>query len=83
MNTETPQAIPHPTSPIPAPQINHLEELNRLRQQTDKVMKNILPIIKQLKMENAQLKAQLAEAQKKALNVPFTNFNKLPLFLTY
>jgi hypothetical protein len=65
MNTETPQAIPHPTSPIPAPQINHLEELNRLRQQTDKVMKNILPIIKQLKVENAQLKAQLGRHRKK------------------
>jgi prefoldin subunit 5 len=65
MSNETPQQD-LPIAPVVAPKVNHLEELNKLREPINKAIQGLLPIIAELRKENAALKVQLAEAQKKA-----------------
>jgi hypothetical protein len=55
-----------PVQPIVSQQIPHLEELNKIREPINKAIKGLLPMIIELRRENTQLKAQLAEAQKTA-----------------
>jgi hypothetical protein len=62
---KTPQAVT-PLSSGPSKQVKPLD-LNQfdMRKQMSNAMKNMVETINQLRKENAQLKVQLAEAQKK------------------